>query len=113
MTAQLLLLLWLPLISKDYSEIGQIVEDCKDYMFAIPLFNFRHIYREVNGVVYRLAHLASLSYIDDFWLGETSSIIKNIFFENIYKCSRDSDITPPRCMHRSLSINTIMLHLKK
>ncbi|PRQ39258.1 putative ribonuclease H-like domain-containing protein [Rosa chinensis] len=43
---------------EDLSEVGCIVDDCKDYMSAIPSYNLQSIYREANDVAHRLAHLA-------------------------------------------------------
>lgn len=37
-----------------------------------------HIYREANGVVHRLAHIASHSSIVKFWLDEMPSIIEDV-----------------------------------
>ena len=54
----------------DFSDIGCILDDCKEYMNAIGSFTLRHIYREANGVAHRLAHIASFSNIDDIWLDE-------------------------------------------
>lgn len=51
---------------EDYSEVGRVVEDCKEYLASFSSINFRHIYRETNGVAHRLAHLASLSMLGDF-----------------------------------------------
>lgn len=50
---------------EDYFEIGRIVEDCKDYMLAFESLEVRHIYCEANGVVHRLAHIASCSVVDE------------------------------------------------
>lgn len=79
--------------SEDHSEIGRIVEDCKDYMSALHSFGFRHIYHEVNNVAHRFAHLASVSYIDDFWLAETPSIIEDVLYEDFCKCTRELSVT--------------------
>ncbi|XP_061993526.1 uncharacterized protein LOC133711411 [Rosa rugosa] len=53
---------------EDLSKIGSIVEDCKAYLQALSPFHLQYIYREVNGVAHRLAHLASLSVLDEYWL---------------------------------------------
>lgn len=51
-------------------------------MLAFQSIEVRHIYRETNGAVYRLAHLASCFFMDDFWLDKTSSIIVNVLYED-------------------------------
>lgn len=48
---------------EDYLEMGRIVEDCKDYMLVFEFLEVRHIYREANDIVHRLAHLASCSVV--------------------------------------------------
>ncbi|XP_062014464.1 uncharacterized protein LOC133730996 [Rosa rugosa] len=60
---------------QDFSEVGRVLEDCKDYMSAFQFIQVRHIYREANGVAHRLAHLARVGRLDDMWLGETPVII--------------------------------------
>lgn len=83
-------------VQLDYSKVGRIVEDCKDYMSFIPSLNFRYNYREINGVAHRLAHLASLTYLDhDYWVGELPSIIEDALFEDFCKYSRGSSILSP------------------
>lgn len=72
--------------SLDCLEIGRVVEDCKEYMAAISSISFRHIYREANDVGNRLAHLTRRSYIDDFWVEETPSIIEDVINKDICKC---------------------------
>lgn len=82
----------------DCSEIGRIVEDCRDYMSSISSANLCHIYREANGVAHRLAHLASVSYVDDLWLNETPSIIEDVLFEDLCKLNRGfGSMSPSKC----------------
>ena len=90
--------------SLDYSDIGRIVEDCKEYLASIFSVFFRHIHREANDVVNCLAHLASRSYIDDFWYEETPSIIEDVLYEDVCKCTRGQDITSPS-LYGSVIIN--------
>ncbi|XP_062021093.1 uncharacterized protein LOC133737577 [Rosa rugosa] len=75
---------------EDLSEVGCIVEDCKDYMRAIPSCNLRSIYREANGVAHRLAHLASVDYLDDYWLDETPVIIQDVLYEDSCISTREA-----------------------
>ncbi|PRQ15756.1 putative ribonuclease H-like domain-containing protein [Rosa chinensis] len=53
------------------SEIGRIVEDCKRYANSFLSFQFRHVYRETNGVANRLAHFASWNDLDEYWVKDT------------------------------------------
>ncbi|PRQ49098.1 putative ribonuclease H-like domain-containing protein [Rosa chinensis] len=57
--------------NEDFSEIGRIVDDCKEYMDVFSFISVHHIYREANSVAHRLAHFASYSYYDDVWIGDT------------------------------------------
>lgn len=41
---------------EDWSHVGRIVEDCKNYMTAFNNIQARHIFREANCVAHRLAH---------------------------------------------------------
>lgn len=50
---------------EDWSELGQVVEDCKASLNAFKSIAFRHIFSEVNGVATRLAPLASFSALDE------------------------------------------------
>lgn len=45
--------------SEDCSEISRVMEDCKKYLSKFSSIIFRHIYREINDIAYKLAHLAS------------------------------------------------------
>ncbi|PRQ31246.1 putative ribonuclease H-like domain-containing protein [Rosa chinensis] len=65
---------------EDFSEVGCIVEDCKAYLSAITSFSLQPIFREANGVTHRLAYLASVSYLDDYWLDETPMIIQDVLY---------------------------------
>ncbi|XP_040372923.1 uncharacterized protein LOC121052282 [Rosa chinensis] len=67
---------------KDLSEIGCIVEDCKAYLSSILSTRVQSIYREVNSIAHRLAHLTSLSYLDEYWLEEALVIIQNALYED-------------------------------
>ncbi|XP_024200286.1 uncharacterized protein LOC112203572 [Rosa chinensis] len=78
----------------DLSEVGQVVDDCKAYMAAFQVVQVRHIFREANGVVDRLAHLARRGMLDDVWLGETPAIIQDVLYEDIshlYAVARGPD----------------------
>lgn len=59
----------------DSSELGRIMDDCKDNLTAFSSFTFRHIYREANGVAHCLVHFINFSKINNLWLNETFSII--------------------------------------
>ncbi|KAL6197001.1 hypothetical protein ACLB2K_032614 [Fragaria x ananassa] len=50
---------------EDLTEVGTIVHDCMPYMQAFNFVSVRHVFREANGVAYRLAHLASKSVVDE------------------------------------------------
>ena len=90
----------------DYSDIGRIVEDCKEYMASISYVSFRHIHREANDVANRLAHLASRSYIDDFWYEETPDLLLRMCSMRIFVSVPEvKALRPPRCTAQSLSIN--------
>jgi ribonuclease HI len=89
--------------SVDRSEFGRIVDDCKCYLDRFNSFQVRHIYREANGVVHCLGHIASLSNIDKLWLDETSSITENVLFEDSFNCARGSG-------DMSSSMHTSFLH---
>ncbi|XP_061990640.1 uncharacterized protein LOC133709052 [Rosa rugosa] len=67
---------------KNFSEVSRILDDCKDYMSSFQSVRIRHIYREANCVADRLAHLASLFYIDDVWLEETPAIIQDVLYND-------------------------------
>lgn len=84
--------------SFDCSEIGRVVEDCKEYMTTIYSISFQQICREANDVANCLAHLINRSYIDDCWLEETLSIIEDVLYEDICKCNRGlSAMFPSLC----------------
>lgn len=87
-TAQYLLLLWHQIVWIAQKSVGlwKIVRNT--WLISISSISFRRIYREVNDVANHLAHLASRSYIDDLWLGETPSIIDDVLYEDICKCTR-------------------------
>lgn len=84
-------------LGEDYSDIGPIIGDCKDYMLAITSLNVRHIYREANCVAHRLAHVASFSIVDDCWIDNTPSIIEDVIYEDIHPPTRGLVLSPPRC----------------
>lgn len=75
-------------LDKDYSEIGRVIQDCEDYLFYFYFSSYNYIYREANGVSYRLAHLTSRSYIDNSWFDEMSSIIEDVLFEDLCNSSQ-------------------------
>lgn len=51
-------------------------------MLAFESIEGRHIYRETNGVIHRLAHLVRCFFMDDFWLDKTFSIIVDVLYED-------------------------------
>ncbi|XP_061990636.1 uncharacterized protein LOC133709048 [Rosa rugosa] len=71
---------------KNLSEIGRVLDDCKDYLRGFQSVKIRHIYREANGVALRLAHLASMFVIDDVWVDETPAIIQDVLYEDYPHC---------------------------
>lgn len=71
----------------DLSEVGRIVEDCREYMTECSSFHIKHVFREANGVTHRLAHFASLSVLDGFRLDKTPSIIEDVLYDNYYNCT--------------------------
>ncbi|XP_062021071.1 uncharacterized protein LOC133737560 [Rosa rugosa] len=94
--------------TEDYSEVGCIVEDCKAYLHAISSINLYSVYREANGVAHRLAHLASVDYLDDYWLDETPVIIRDALFEDSCTSTRGvGNMSPSLYNHHSYSINNI------
>lgn len=76
--------------SVDLFEVGRIVDNCREYM---NMFNSINVYREANCVANRLAHIGSYFWIDNFWLDETLSIIKDVLYEDFYSCTRGSSST--------------------
>lgn len=81
-----------------------MVEDCKEYLASGSSITFRHIYREANSVAHRLAHLVSLSMLDDFWLDETPTIIEDVLFEDLSYCTRGEGLMSPS-LSSSIIIN--------
>lgn len=51
--------------SDDCSEIGRVVKDCKEYFSEFSSIIFQHVYREVNSVAHKSAHLANFFF---WWL---------------------------------------------
>ena len=74
----------LKLEREDYSEVGRIVGDCKQYLATITSSTFRHIFREANGVANRLAHLASQRTIDSIWFEEPPDIIQDVRYADMF-----------------------------
>lgn len=85
---------------KDRSGVSSIVEDCKEYRNAFTSFQFSHIFRKANGVALRLAHFASFSAMDEFWLVEAPSIIEDILYEDFCNCTRGSGFMSPSMYNR-------------
>lgn len=50
------------------SEVGRIIEDCKDHIKAISSIRICRFFSEVNSVAYRLTHFTSYSDLDNLWL---------------------------------------------
>jgi hypothetical protein len=86
---------------EDWSELGQVIEDCKASLQAFKSIEFRHIFIEANGVATRLAHLASSSALDELWLGETPSIIEDVLFQDFCNRTRGSGFTSPSLYNQS------------
>ncbi|XP_062024673.1 putative ribonuclease H protein At1g65750 isoform X2 [Rosa rugosa] len=84
----------------DFSEIGRIVDDCKDYIQTFNSFQLLHIFREANSVANRLAHVASYSFVDEYWVDESPAIIQDVLVEDIAKAlvvNRSTGLmSPPR-----------------
>ena len=83
---------------EDLSLVGRIVEDCKSFVSSFHSFQFRHIYREANGVANRLALLASRSENAMSWFEETPAIIRDILYEDMRGVSRGLGFMSPLCM---------------
>jgi ribonuclease HI len=79
----------------DWSNLGLIVNDCKDYLKSFISFQIRHVPCKANGVALRLAHFASFSALDECWLDKTPSIIEDVLFEDFCNRTRGQGITPP------------------
>ena len=73
---------------EDWSHVGRIVEDCKNYMTAFNNIQAHHIFRETNCAAHRLAHTANFSAMDEFWLEEIPAIIEDVLFEDFCNCTR-------------------------
>lgn len=76
------------------------MEDCKEFRTCFTSFQFRHIFREANGVALRLAHFASCSNMDEFWLFEAPSIIEDVLYEDFCNSSRGLDTMSPSMDNR-------------
>lgn len=72
-----------------------MIEDCKVYKCEFQSIIFCHVFHETNGVAHHLAHLASHSFLDNLWLGETHSIIKDVLFEDLCKNDRGVGSSSP------------------
>ena len=84
----------------NYSEVSRVFDDCKDYLSAFQSVRIQHIYCEANCVAYRLAHLASVDWLDDVWLDETPAIIQDVLYEDYCHSSSiacGSGFMSPRC----------------
>ncbi|KAK9924950.1 hypothetical protein M0R45_033291 [Rubus argutus] len=75
-------------LEEDFSDIGRIIGDCKDYLLAFTNVNVRHIYREANAVANRLAQIANFSSRDECWIDNTPSLIEDVIYEDLYPISR-------------------------
>ena len=73
-------------------------------MHGFHFIHCRHIFHEASSVAHRLAHFASFSYFDDFWLDETPSITENVFYEDLYSCTRGLRSTSPSNNNDGLTI---------
>ncbi|XP_024163879.1 uncharacterized protein LOC112170820 [Rosa chinensis] len=90
---------------EDLSDIGCIVGDCKVYLHVISSLNLQSIYREANVVAHRLAHLASVNYLDDYWLEETPVIIRDVLYEDSCTSTRGLGFMSPSMYNISTTIN--------
>ena len=68
-------------VREDYSDVGRVVDDCKQYLIAMQSSTIRHIFREANSVADRLAHFACQGSIDSLWLEEPPDIIQDVLYE--------------------------------
>lgn len=64
-------------------------------MTAFVSISTKYVYCEANCVSHRLAYIASLSTIDEFWSDETPSIIEDILYEDICNGTRGSGFSSP------------------
>ncbi|KAM5552963.1 hypothetical protein ABKV19_025282 [Rosa sericea] len=94
---------------EDLSEVGCIVEDCKAFMRAIPSITLCSIYREANDVAHRLAHLASVGYLDATWLEEAPVIIQDALYEDLCTGTRGVGNMSPSLYDDSYPINNIII----
>ncbi|XP_062014260.1 uncharacterized protein LOC133730740 [Rosa rugosa] len=80
-----------------YWNAFDLESDCSLVVAALQLnvedrSEIRHIFREANGVANRLAHLASLNYLDDIWLEESPMIIQDVLYEDSCTTARGQAI---------------------
>lgn len=77
----------------DFSEFGwlqKIIEITWELLVAA------HVYFEANCVAHRLAHIASCSSINNFWIDETSSIIEDVLMRTCVNVIEVKTLRPPR-----------------
>lgn len=88
-------------LEEDFSDIGRIIGDCKAFMLAFTNVKVRHIYREANAVANRLAHKASFSSVDEFWIDDTPSFIEDVIYEDFCPSSRGFGPMSPSMYNQS------------
>ncbi|KAL6182390.1 hypothetical protein ACLB2K_043812 [Fragaria x ananassa] len=71
---------------KDLLEVSRVISDCKSYFSVFQSIRIRHVYREANGVANRLAHLASICFINNVWLEETHDNIQDVLYDDYNYC---------------------------
>ncbi|XP_062011139.1 uncharacterized protein LOC133727571 [Rosa rugosa] len=89
---------------EDRSDIGRIIDDCKSYLTYFPSFQIRHVFREANGVAHRLAHPASLNYLDDIWVDESPVIIQDVLYKDLCTEARAQGFMSPFMHYFNLNI---------
>ena len=79
----------------DQSDVGRLVGDCRVSVSSFQSIKVSHINRKANGVVNRLAHLASYSSLDKSWVDESPVIIQDVLYEDLCNITRGEDYMSP------------------
>jgi ribonuclease HI len=90
---------------ENYSEVGRIINDCHSYRRTINSCQVSYVYREANEVANRLAHLASCSFFNEFWVDETHVIIQDVLLEDLCNSTRGLGAMSPSIYNSSSSNN--------
>ncbi|XP_059454956.1 uncharacterized protein LOC132185163 [Corylus avellana] len=71
---------------QNLSLLGQLIEDVRIGLNAIPMWNVEHVHREANKVAHRLAKLALTQANDIVWLEEEPPCIRDIVLTEQLLC---------------------------